>query len=105
MSRPILVCLVLLAAGSAAPGQVREPEQGKPCFPGDHARSVKVGEVSRSYTVHVPPAYDGVAPVPVVLMLHGGGGTGKAAAEETGWSAKADREGFIAVYPEGTPPD
>ncbi|MFV1967883.1 MAG: PHB depolymerase family esterase [Pirellulaceae bacterium] len=24
---------------------------------------------------------------------------------ETGWAEKADREGFLAVFPEGTPPD
>jgi len=34
-----------------------------------------------------------------------GGGTGKAAAEETGWGAKADKEGFLAVFPDALPPD
>lgn len=41
----------------------------------------------------------------VVVMLHGGGGTGKGAATETGWSAKADAAGFLAVYPDALPED
>jgi len=40
-----------------------------------------------------------------VVMLHGGGGTGRAAATETGWGAKADKEGFLAVFPDALPPD
>jgi len=43
--------------------------------------------------------------VPVVIMLHGGGGTGKAAATETGWGVKADEVGFLAVFPDAMPPD
>jgi polyhydroxybutyrate depolymerase len=38
-------------------------------------------------------------------MLHGGGGTGKAADIETGWSSKATEAGFLAVFPEAMPPD
>ncbi|HAV33942.1 MAG TPA: hypothetical protein DCX79_18240 [Planctomycetaceae bacterium] len=41
----------------------------------------------------------------MVIMLHGFGGTALNAARETGWSEKADREGFIIVYPEATRPD
>ena len=36
----------------------------------------------------------------MVIMLHGGGGTGRAAATETGWAVKADQAGFLAVFPE-----
>src|SRR5207245_1310631 len=53
----------------------------------------------------VPPGYDGREPVPVVLMIHGAGGTARWTLAETGWGAKADQEGFLAVFPQGTPPD
>jgi len=71
----------------------------------DHSFTIKVGELQRRYTVHVPPQYDGKTRVPAVVMLHGGGGTSKTAAEETGWGAKADKEGFLAVFPDALPPD
>jgi polyhydroxybutyrate depolymerase len=56
----------------------------------------------RTYLVHLPPGYDGSAPVPMVIVLHGGGGNPRNADEMSRMSEKADREGFIAVYPAGT---
>ena len=67
--------------------------------PGKHDYTLKDGEWTRRYTVHVPPGYDGKKPLPVVVMLHGGGGMSKGAAEETGWDVKADKENFLAVFP------
>ena len=51
---------------------------------GDNAYTLKFGEFTRHYTVHVPPSYDSKHPLPIVIMLHGGGGTSQGAAEETG---------------------
>ena len=85
--------------------QATEDRDPGPVTSGDHGFLLKVGDLDRRYTVHVPPGYDGRAALPVVIMLHGGGGTGRAAAVETGWSQKADRAGFLAVYPDAMPPD
>ena len=38
----------------------------------------------------------------VITMLHGGGGTGQGAREQTGWDLKADKETFLVVFPEGS---
>ncbi len=81
------------------------PRQAEALAPGDHALALTVGSLERHYTVHVPPNYDGRRPVPVVIMLHGGGGTARGAIYQTGWSAKADEAGFLAVFPEATAPD
>ena len=48
--------------------------------PGDSMQTVQVGGVSRSYVLHVPPAYDGSKPVPLVVDFHGLAGSGRAAA-------------------------
>lgn len=73
--------------------------------PGDHTLELTLNGLKRHYVVHVPKAYDGKIPVPVVIMFHGGGGKARGAMEETGWSAKADKENFLVVYPEGVPRD
>ena len=83
--------------------------QSKPIFlnwiSGIHKMKVAVGEVQRRYIVHIPREYDPGREWPIVIVFHGGGGTAKAVMWDTGWTLKADQEGFIAVFPEGTPPD
>jgi polyhydroxybutyrate depolymerase len=74
--------------------------------PGNHNESLVLGagakEMTRTFIVHVPPRFDGKSKVPVVFMLHGAGGSGEGAIAQTGWDVKSDREGFIAVFPDGT---
>ena len=65
--------------------------------------TVAAGNVSRTFRVHVPPGYRPGAPVPVVLMIHGGGGSAlQFETQSSEMDPIADREGFIAVYPDGT---
>ncbi len=73
--------------------------------PGTHPLAVTIRGVSRRYLLHVPSASDQGKKWPVVVMFHGGGGTARAALRETGWAEKADKEGFLVAFPEGTPPD
>jgi polyhydroxybutyrate depolymerase len=56
----------------------------------------------RAYLLHVPPQADDKKPLAAVLNFHGGGGTAKGQKEWSGLDAVADREGFLAVYPDGT---
>ena len=39
--------------------------------PGDHIRTLTVGDLNRNYLVHVPRDYDPKKPTPVVPALHG----------------------------------
>jgi polyhydroxybutyrate depolymerase len=73
-----------------------------PLGPGDHARSLKVGELDRRYLVHVPAKYDAKRPTPVVLAFHGGGGNAEGMVKFCGLNDKSDTAGFIVVYPSGT---
>ena len=73
-----------------------------PLAPGDHNRSLKMGEQTRSYLVHVPPKYDPQKPTPVVLVLHGAAMNGAMMVPFCGMNEKADEAGFVAVYPNGT---
>lgn len=71
----------------------------------DRLTFVHNGE-DRHYFITVPDLL--VAPpegVPLVLVLHGAGGNGPNVMAMTGFDEKAEEEGFIAVFPEGTPRD
>lgn len=72
---------------------------------GDKSLSIDVGGRERSFIVHIPPGYSNLVSLPIVIMLHGGGGTAEGAIKETGWEKKADEANFIAVFPEGLPRD
>lgn len=59
--------------------------------------------MERSYLVRTPrDLAPGGARLPLVLVLHGGGGNAANAEDMTGFTAKAAKEGFIVVYPEGS---
>jgi polyhydroxybutyrate depolymerase len=62
---------------------------------------VRLGGFDRHFIVHVPPSFDAKRKLPVVIMLHGFGGSGRQSMEQTGWDRKADREDFIAAFPDG----
>lgn len=65
--------------------------------------SVNVDGKPRTFRVHVPPGYTKDKPLPVVIVLHGGGGSGEQIElESSKMNPIADREGFIAVYPNGS---
>ncbi len=57
--------------------------------------------LTRTYLLHLPPAYDGHKPLPLVLVFHGGLGNAQALAGHVGMEAQADEHGFILVYPNG----
>ncbi len=100
----LAAALVALAAFAATSP---DPTYRPVAAPGDHDESIEVGagplKTTRTFVVHVPVGFDGKSKVPVVFMLHGAGGSGAGAEPQTGWAAKSDREGFIAVFPDGTP--
>ena len=67
----------------------------------DFQETMVSNDLFRRYHVHLPPHYDASSPLPLLIALHGRLGTGKKMIKQTGFNGIADREGFIAVYPEG----
>ncbi|MEK6594098.1 MAG: PHB depolymerase family esterase [Pseudomonadota bacterium] len=89
----LLILIVVFAATDAAGAAVK---------PGDYRYSITHQSIQRSYLLHLPPQSASGKPLPVVLNFHGAGGN----AETQKWYSKmdgaADRDGYIAVYPNGT---
>ncbi|HTI52815.1 MAG TPA: hypothetical protein VMC04_01190 [Verrucomicrobiae bacterium] len=90
--RRLLVVLALtgLAAVSTARGAER------PLV----VHTLEIDGVSRRYSLHVPPALP-AGPAPLVLVFHGGGGTGPGTERLTRFTPLADREGLLVAFPEG----
>lgn len=83
-----LLCMFLLATSGLAAQQMT-------------SGSLQVGEVGRTYLLHVPTGYSSAKALPLVLALHGSGMTSALMAEVTGLNAWADQTGFLVVYPQG----
>lgn len=60
----------------------------------------RVGE--RSYRFRVPRDYDGSRPAPLVILLHGYGGSGWVQDLYFGFGRLAEQRGFLYAYPDGT---
>jgi polyhydroxybutyrate depolymerase len=69
---------------------------------GDFTRKLTVDGRERAYFIHVPTAYNGSKPFPVVLLFHGGGSNAPYWMSLTSFNQTADQHSFIAVYPNGT---
>ena len=68
--------------------------------PGDHNRTIMVKGKSREYVLHVPRSGAG-RPLPLVIALHGGAGSGPNVKGFSMMDPVADANGFIAAYPSG----
>jgi polyhydroxybutyrate depolymerase len=84
MVRHLLTCLSLAAvvAGCSAASEYTLAQGGQ----------------DRTYRLHVPAGLQ--KPAPLIIALHGGGGSGKVMERATGLSALADSRGFVVVYPD-----
>ncbi|MCA9912093.1 MAG: hypothetical protein KC496_02035, partial [Anaerolineae bacterium] len=61
--------------------------------------------VPRTYLLYVPTTYDPAEAMPMVFLLHGRHSNAPSQAYTSDMNRIAEREGFIAVYPEGYDPN
>ncbi|GAA2092354.1 PHB depolymerase family esterase [Streptomyces albiaxialis] len=104
-----LLCL-LAPLGAAAcgsdSGDAHEPRRERAAKPGEPRPGNQKADLTwkgkkRTYRVHAPPGYKPADALPLVIALHSFPGTGKEMSQLSGLDAKADKEKFLAVYPDG----
>lgn len=97
MTRRILPAALAAALAISALGCAPKPGEGTV------EASLDVGDRTRSYLYHLPSGWTAQAPKkwPLVIALHGRLGQGASQEKLTHFSAIADREGFVVVYPDG----
>lgn len=96
-----LTPLFLLPFVAACTAAQPPNSQGPAKAPGRYVETLESGGKTRRFILRVPKGYDGAKPVPVVMVLHGWTGSAEAAEQYTRMADKADKEGFVAVFPDG----
>jgi polyhydroxybutyrate depolymerase len=95
--------------GGAAPEPEPEPEPepAGDCpttvlAAGDSTRTLTVGNVTRTYVLHVPNTYTGDARVPLLFDFHGLGGNGQQQRNGSSFVAATQSDSAILAFPSGT---
>lgn len=95
------VSSLLLILGGVILSSIGDPEASF----AQHSRrsSISVGGLERTYIIYIPSSYEPSKPIPMVILFHGGSGTGQGMEKLTlgGLNRIADREGFVVLYPDG----
>jgi polyhydroxybutyrate depolymerase len=70
--------------------------------PGNYTLSLGPDGDQRNVILHLPPTYDNSSMLPLIIVLHGGGGSGEQIHGQTEMDADADHYGFVVAYPDGS---
>ena len=69
---------------------------------GDKVGSIVVDGLKRTYLIHIPASFNKIKSMPLLIAMHGGGGSGINMERLTlgGFNKLANKEEFIVVYPD-----
>ncbi|WP_043659287.1 extracellular catalytic domain type 1 short-chain-length polyhydroxyalkanoate depolymerase [Nocardia thailandica] len=96
----LCVLLTLAACTGSRERTAHTDDRAEPVTPGTTAtQTLDFDGAARTFRLHLPARSAG--DLPLVLMLHGGAGSGEQAELAYGWNAQADRSGFAVAYPDG----
>jgi len=98
-ARRLLPALALAAAACGAPARAPAPRAPALAAP-DSPLTLVSGDWRRTYLLHLP-AQAGRDRLPLLIALHGYGGSAARLRRVTGFDRIADREHFAVVYPDG----
>jgi polyhydroxybutyrate depolymerase len=93
----------LVACGGGS-GDATDPPTSEPATPAlaqDLSASLSSGGLTRTYLARVPAKSDVRSALPLVIVLHGGSGSGAGIRTVTKFDAVADANGFVVAYPDG----
>jgi len=96
-----LLPVLVLAACEGATDPVNYEDFVKSEGDGEFGIWVHSGLYNRLYTVHAPPSVDDGQLHPLLIFLHGAGGTGESFQRVLRAHEVTDSAGFITVYPDG----
>jgi polyhydroxybutyrate depolymerase len=97
----LVLALVLAAACDAHRGGPGDAAPSAPVPVGSSSRTITVDGRDRTFDLYRPGTLPTDALVPLVVMLHGGFGSGSQAEASYGWDALAEAEHFVVAYPDG----
>lgn len=106
----IILALILIgfikkikAPKETPPPEIPKPPIAKEYGPGDYDFSLVHDSLTRTYKLHIPSSYTKIKTRPLLIALHGGGGSAEDTVKLTqgGFNSLSDKEGFIVVYPNG----
>jgi len=96
LRRAVAILGVVLVVGGCVGNQAGKSSA---FVDGTSAHAINVGEHQRTYRLYKPNGLP--ASAPLVVMLHGGFGSGAQAEKSYGWDELADSSKFVIAYPDG----
>jgi polyhydroxybutyrate depolymerase len=95
----LLPVLVVALGGCLGDGHALGTPGSQSIPVGQSTQTIESGGVSRTFHLYRPQGLSDA--VPLVVMLHGGFGTGTQAERSYRWDAEADNGRFLVAYPDG----
>ena len=99
--RQLSICLLSIALTACSSLQAEELVPLKKIVSGDNYGKFNDQGQERTYYAYMPKSAGSDRKMPVVLAFHGYGGSGHSMAEVSHFNELAEKQKFIAVYPDG----